>query len=151
MKTDCIDHGHTTSLSPAGYKQLRYQTNGGHRSLHRKVYAQHRDLSAIDIEGQVVRHTCDNTRCVNPEHLLIGTLADNNRDRAERGRSTKVHPALRRLTDSDAAEIRRICVPSPKGGRSSNPSSYAALARRFGVGHATIRQAYLGSTYHQAL
>jgi hypothetical protein len=36
-------------------------------------------------EGQIVRHKCDNKLCVNPEHLLIGTLKDNVRDSMERG------------------------------------------------------------------
>lgn len=36
--------------------------------------------------GLVVRHTCDNRRCVNTEHLLLGTQADNIRDMWLRGR-----------------------------------------------------------------
>jgi hypothetical protein len=36
--------------------------------------------------GQVVRHTCDNARCVNPLHLMVGTQLDNVRDRDRRGR-----------------------------------------------------------------
>lgn len=42
---------------------------------------------AVDVpQGMVVRHTCDNPGCVNPEHLRIGTQADNLRDASERGR-----------------------------------------------------------------
>ena len=37
-------------------------------------------------DGLVVRHTCDNTQCINPNHLLLGTHADNVRDKMERGR-----------------------------------------------------------------
>lgn len=37
--------------------------------------------------GLLLRHTCDNRRCINPEHLLVGTNADNVRDRVERNRS----------------------------------------------------------------
>jgi hypothetical protein len=37
-------------------------------------------------EGMVVRHKCDNPPCVNPRHLQVGTLGDNNQDTWDRGR-----------------------------------------------------------------
>lgn len=40
-------------------------------------------------DGLVVRHGCDRPRCINPEHLSIGTHADNAMDRVLRGRSGK--------------------------------------------------------------
>ena len=39
-----------------------------------------------DPTGFVVRHKCDIRSCVNPDHLIIGTQADNVRDRDERQR-----------------------------------------------------------------
>ena len=37
-------------------------------------------------DGLLLRHKCDNPPCVNPEHLIPGTTADNARDKIERGR-----------------------------------------------------------------
>ena len=37
--------------------------------------------------GMGVLHRCDVTNCVNPDHLFLGTQADNNRDRHKKGRT----------------------------------------------------------------
>jgi len=37
-------------------------------------------------EDQMIRHTCDNTKCLNPDHLIPGTSQDNATDKKQRGR-----------------------------------------------------------------
>lgn len=49
----------------------------------------------------VIRHKCDNPICVNPDHLLIGTHADNIADRIKRKRGS-----LYRLSIQDVLFIR---------------------------------------------
>jgi len=39
--------------------------------------------------GLVVMHICDNPPCCNPSHLKLGTKAENNLDRAQKGRSAR--------------------------------------------------------------
>lgn len=139
LDLECQDHGKVRSLSPEGYALVGWP---GRRSrsvgLHRKVYAEAHGMSLDDLVGVVIRHTCDNTRCIEPTHLIPGTRADNNRDRAERGRSAKLVPSRQTLTDQDVIDIRRLFKKSCRkfGG--------CALARHYGVDPSYIHRIIAG-------
>ncbi len=44
--------------------------------------------------GLLVRHDCDNPPCVRPEHLLVGTHADNSADMVRRKRTASARSWL---------------------------------------------------------
>jgi hypothetical protein len=72
-------------------------------------------------EGLHVLHNCDTPSCVNPDHLYLGTHADNMLDKKRKGRC-----ATTKLTDAQVAEIK---LSSESG---------TSLAKRFGVYGSTI-------------
>ena len=75
------------------WKGHLFQNGYGHYSLHQKAYKAHRVaffLNNGDIpKGMYVCHICDNTKCVNPEHLFVGTPKDNTLDMIAKGRLIK--------------------------------------------------------------
>ena len=72
----------------------------------------------------VIRHTCDNPPCINPEHLRLGTAIDNVRDRVEKGRSAIG-------SDNGRSKLTEEQVKRIKGEEFFEPDM--ALARKYGV------------------
>lgn len=120
MPTGCIEW--TGELDHNGYGRLGF----GRRGEGNKTEGAHRVSYSI-WNGKIpakmhVRHTCDNPRCVNPKHLLVGTHDDNMRDMARRERSH-----LTRLTAPDVIAIRR-----------RSGEDHKSLAAEFGVTKSNI-------------
>lgn len=95
--------------------------NGERWVMSRYIYTQ---LHGEIPEGKVVRHTCDNIRCINPAHLIIGTLGDNNRDRAERGRSRNQNGDKNNMAKLAERDVIKIF---------SSKHSVKKLAHKFGI------------------
>ena len=70
-------------LTNSGYSHMTYQykTYYGHRLVY-MLTTDNWDLGFYD----VVRHTCDNPRCLNFNHLRLGTHKDNTQDMIQKGR-----------------------------------------------------------------
>lgn len=96
-------------------------------------------------DGMHVLHACDNPRCVNPDHLWLGTHADNMADKKAKGRAHRLpgekHP-MAKITDDDAREIYRLVVAL---GQSS-----PIVAEMFGVNYHTVRKIATGKQWSSA-
>ena len=64
--------------------------------------------------GMCVLHKCDNRKCVNPEHLMLGTRADNTLDMMEKNRfkprASWAGEKKVKLTEEDVRNIRAMSI-----------------------------------------
>lgn len=107
----------------------------------RFAYSRHvGDLS----DGEMVLHTCDNRKCVNPAHLFKGDAKLNMLDCMAKGRATQHARAFRpKLTDPQVWNIR---IMFAKGN-----CSMAFLAELYSVDQQTIANLLKGQTYQTGL
>ena len=94
----------STNITPKGYG--RFFLDGKPKYAHRLAYEA---ANGSIPNGMIVRHRCDTPACINPQHLLLGTPADNSADMVERGRSARGERAANsKLTQDQVLEIRRL-------------------------------------------
>jgi hypothetical protein len=103
-----------------------------------KTYKAHRMSYTMYVgeapQGLYVLHRCDNRKCVNPNHLFLGTAADNSRDMVGKGRYAGGHWPHRtgqehgrsKLSESDVIAIR------------ADTRTQSEIAKQYGVGRTQI-------------
>jgi hypothetical protein len=96
----------------------------------------------IDPGPLCVLHHCDTPACVRPDHLFLGTKADNNADRDSKGRGIRgvkgEGNTTAKLTEGN---VRVIRLEQRSG------ASIASLARRFSVSESAIRHIVQGRSW----
>ena len=90
-------------------------------------------------ESMAVLHHCNNPGCVNPDHLFLGTHADNVADRVAKGRSaTGSENGRAKLDEEKVAAIREMLA---------NGDTKTSVADKFGVDRKAIYDIGIGKTW----
>jgi len=122
------------SLDGSGYGQFFQRINGSPKrvGVHRLALEIHlgRKLAGVGIDKEYALHRWDNRKCVNPEHLLVGTHRTNMRDMRDKGR------ANRKFSDTVINEVHRL--------RNEEGLLQREIAEKFDISPAYVSQVLSG-------
>lgn len=118
MRTPCVCH--QNKPRPNGYVRITVDQKSWY--AHRFAWTQaHGPIP----DGLDVCHRCDNRRCINVDHLYLGTRLDNMLDAKQKGRTAKGFALPQtKLSEQDVAEIVR---------RAKQGERYSSIAESFNV------------------
>lgn len=146
MNSGCIDHG--CKGFGLGYATAYYKGVCGKKRFttkHRIVYCKHKGIHPESLcKTLVVRHKCDNARCINPEHLEVGTHQDNMDDMTSRGRNYTFPPKFgednprSKVKDKEIVEIRDL--------RMYTKFSYREIGELYGIGISQVSRICKGES-----
>lgn len=132
-----------TASTNKGYGQIGYTLPGGKRVMyHASRIAYYVSNGRPDMTGLLVRHTCDNPPCCNPAHLLLGTDADNARDKIERGRANTPRGEKSGRAKLTVEQVKALREEYARGG-----VTHRQLAARYGMAHGTIGALLRGTAW----
>ena len=144
-KEDCGCWSWTGFVGTSGYGEMGI--NGKKVRAHRVAYELYvgpiEELPDADYRGTCVMHKCDNRTCVNPDHLVLGTHADNMADKMVKGRFVS-RPLLgekhqnAKLKADDIYLIRSLNYVG---------AGLQQIAELFGVSRGTVHKVLIGNTW----
>lgn len=105
----------TAGQFPFGYGAIWINEIGNNELAHRYSWKLHNGEIP---DGMFICHHCDNPKCVNPDHLFLGTADDNIKDAAKKNRTNKpkgeAHPK-HKLTKGQVKLIKKEYNEIPYG------------------------------------
>ena len=123
------------AIDSCGYGRLTVdgRLDGAHRAAYRMW------VGPIPV-GMCVCHTCDTPRCINPEHLWLGTRKDNLHDSSIKGRKARFaargeRQGCAKLTDANVIAIREA---------TARGETSVTLAHTYGVSNVDISRIVRG-------
>lgn len=129
------------SRNKSGYGSIWDNDKKSSIATHRLSYEIHKgEIPA----GLVVMHTCDNPKCVNPKHLVLGTYKDNTQDMLKKGR----HTAYRAFGEDNVRS--KLTLEQAKYINAHPELGHKQLASMFGVSPNCIRGVRIGRTWKDA-
>jgi hypothetical protein len=91
------------------------------------------------IDNNVILHSCDNPKCINPQHLSQGTKPDNVADMVSKGRQSKGMTHNRKLSLDEVIEIKKLII--------EGKYSEETIGNMFGVRQSSIHKIKIGHSY----
>jgi HNH endonuclease/Helix-turn-helix len=94
-------------------------------------------------KGKCVLHRCDVRNCVNPDHLFLGTIGDNNRDTYRKGKRCSPRGGGAGEDNANAVFSNATVLNI----RRERGLSHRQLAEKYGVAKSTISGVLAGTRY----
>lgn len=117
-----------------GYGRIRI---GGRKGESRLAHRISYEIAYGEIpDGLCLCHKCDNPSCINPEHLFVGTHADNMEDAAKKGR-------MRRGEEKSISKLKEVDIPIIR----ADPRPQHVIAKDYGVSQTVIGDVKLRVTW----
>ncbi len=126
-------------IGTAGYPMIYIKEIGAAGNGHRIIYFL---CNGFIPNNKCVMHSCDNKKCINPKHLVLGTNADNLKDMREKGR----HFFLPIGEQSFNAKIKDIDVLDIRNEAAKGVFSYSDIAKKYNLHPSHISRIVRGKT-----
>lgn len=115
----CLEYQGCVQSNGYARATIRRKTDHAHRHAYRLA-------NGVEIpKGIDVCHRCDNRRCINPDHLFLGTRKDNMQDAVAKGRQAKAfdlpHTKINQFVRQEIVALAKAGVP------------YSEVAAQFGI------------------